>query len=145
MSFARTLAVALALVACTKKTPPPPLVVEASAPVSAAGPLDDLLHFTDAHLAVSSKVDNPRDFAEHIADGRLDTAWNGKSGDLVGAWIGFRVPRAARVRLVELTSPCEDMKTVPKRCSGTELAAEDGVRICSFNTSAVPFVLWPLP
>lgn len=65
--------------------------------------LDDLLHLTAARLAVSSKVDNPRDYAEHIADGRFDTAWNGKTGDLVGAWFGFRVPVDARVRVIELT------------------------------------------
>ena len=68
-----------------------------------ANALDDLLHFTDARLGVSSKVQNPRDFAEHIADGKLDTAWNGKTGDLVGGWIGFRVPKETRVRLIELT------------------------------------------
>ncbi len=49
---------------------------------------DDLLHTTDARLAVSSKVDNPHDFPEHIADGRLETAWNGKTNDLVGGWLG---------------------------------------------------------
>jgi hypothetical protein len=73
---------------------------EASSPPPA---LDDLLHFTDARIGVSSKVANPRDFAEHVADGRLDTAWNGKTGDLVGGWIGFRVPEEARVTLIELT------------------------------------------
>ena len=64
---------------------------------------DDLLHTTEARLAVSSTVANPHDRAEHIADGRLDTAWNGKTGDLVGAWFGFRVPQATRVRIIELT------------------------------------------
>lgn len=109
---------ALLLAACKDRSPPPatngdaaPLSPTTSASVSPAGPhgsasgasaLDDLLHFTDARIGVSSKVDNPRDFAEHVADGRLDSAWNGKTGDLVG-WIGFRVPAAARVKLVELT------------------------------------------
>lgn len=63
---------------------------------------DDLLHSTDARLAVSSKVENPHDYPEHIADGRLDTAWNGKTGDLVGGWFGFAVPEAARVRAIDL-------------------------------------------
>src|SRR5215204_705937 len=47
---------------------------------AAPNALDDLLHCTDARLGVSSKVQNPRDFAEHITDGKLDTAWNGKTG-----------------------------------------------------------------
>lgn len=105
MIKARPLVMLAVLAACSKRPPPPVVVVavDAGAPSVAPAKLDDLLHYTDAHLAVSSKVDNPRDLAEHIADGRLDTAWNGKSGDLVGAWFGFRVPRATRVRIVELT------------------------------------------
>lgn len=102
----------LALAAC--KTKEPPATTDAGAPPASAAPsaasapalatsLDDLLHFTDARIGVSSKVDNPRDFAEHVADGRLDTAWNGKTGDLAGGWIGFRVPKETRVRVIELT------------------------------------------
>ena len=105
---------ALAVASCKDKPAPPTAAVAApsarpSAVASATGSpaapaLDDLLHFTDARIGVSSKVENPRDFAEHVADGRLDTAWNGKTGDLVGGWIGFRVPAAARVKLIELTA-----------------------------------------
>ena len=103
---------ALATASCKDK-PAPSAAVEAATARSSAvasttrgapSALDDLLHFTDARLGVSSKVDNPRDFAEHVADGRLDTAWNGKTGDLVGGWIGFRVPAVARVKLIELTA-----------------------------------------
>jgi hypothetical protein len=61
-----------------------------------------LLHTVDATVAVSSKVDNPRDYPEHLVDGKADTAWNGKTGDLTG-WIAFRVPKTAKVVRVELT------------------------------------------
>jgi hypothetical protein len=100
---------ALFLLAACKSQPPPPAAADAAPASSVAAheaapaALDDLLHFTDARIGVSSKVDNPRDFAEHVADGRLDSAWNGKTGDLVGGWLGFRVPSAARVRVIELT------------------------------------------
>ncbi len=62
----------------------------------------NLLQIVPAKVAVSSTVDNPRDFPEHVMDGRLDTAWNGKTGDL-GAWIAFRVPADAHVDRVDLT------------------------------------------
>lgn len=55
-------------------------------------------------LAVSSNVDNPRDFPEHLVDGRPETAWNGRSGDLKGAWISFRVPKDAHVDRIEITA-----------------------------------------
>lgn len=95
----------LMLPACSRKPTPAPPDAAPPAPDAGAsqGALEDLLHFTDAHLAVSSKVDNPRDRAEHIADGLFETAWNGKTGDLVGGWMAFRVPRETRVRAIELT------------------------------------------
>lgn len=62
----------------------------------------NLLDIVPSKVAVSSAVQNPRDFPEHIVDGRLDTAWNGKTGDLVGGWIAFRVPKDAKVRRIEL-------------------------------------------
>lgn len=79
---------------------------------SAAGandPVVDLLHTIDTTVAVSSKVDNPHDRPEQLVDGKPETAWNGKTGDLSG-YIAFRVPAAARVVRVELT-PGFDKKT----------------------------------
>lgn len=64
----------------------------------------DLLHYPGALVAVSSNVDNPRDFPEHLVDGREDTAWNGRSGDLVGAWMAFRVPTASPVARIEMSA-----------------------------------------
>lgn len=54
----------------------------------------DLLAWTDAKVVVSSKVDNPHDFPEHLCDGKVETAWNGKTGDL-HASIGVELPPGA--------------------------------------------------
>ena len=54
---------------------------EGGAPVQAA---IDLLHVVPCVVAVSSKVDNPKDFPEHLVDGKNETAWNSKTGDLHG-------------------------------------------------------------
>jgi hypothetical protein len=75
-----------------------------SASSSASASDEDLLHFTGASLAVSSNVDNPRDYPEHLVDARADTAWNGRSGDLAGAWISFRVPESAHVTRIEMSA-----------------------------------------
>jgi hypothetical protein len=64
----------------------------------------NLLRMTDARVAVSSTVDNPRDFPGFLVDGSLDTAWQSRTGNLVGAWIAFLVPRDASVTRVEMTA-----------------------------------------
>jgi len=75
----------------------------ASADSGTPSGLVDLLYETPSTVAVSSRVDNPKDFPEHLVDRRPETAWNGKSGDLVGGWIAFRVPEDAQVKEVLLT------------------------------------------
>jgi hypothetical protein len=81
--------------------------LDAAAPVAKATPsgppLVDLLQATDSQVAVSSNVDNPKDFPEHLVDGKPETAWNGKTGDLHG-WISFRVPDDARVTKLLITA-----------------------------------------
>lgn len=87
-------------------TPPKPAPVEASTPKQPLAERDSyrsLLHWTDARVAVSSTVDNPRDYPEHLVDGKPETAWNGRTGDLAGGWMAFRVPEAARVRQIRVT------------------------------------------
>jgi hypothetical protein len=75
----------------------------ASSPRAPAGPpLVDLLQTTESEVAVSSNVDNPKDFPEHLVDGKPETAWNGKTGDLHG-WISFRVPDDAHVSKILIT------------------------------------------
>lgn len=74
---------------------------DTTTPPSPEAPLVDLLHRTRADIAVSSNVQNPRDYPEHLIDKKVETAWNGKTGDLE-AWIQFRVPSSARVRKLTL-------------------------------------------
>jgi hypothetical protein len=85
-------------------TPPAPSAATLAAGDSGApSGLVDLLYETPSTVAVSSRVDNPKDFPEHLVDRRPETAWNGKSGDLVGGWMAFRVPEDAQVKEVLLT------------------------------------------
>lgn len=62
----------------------------------------ELLHNTNAEVAVSSQVDNTRIRPMHLLDGDTRTAWNSRTGDLVGAWIAFRVPAEAHVTAIKL-------------------------------------------
>jgi hypothetical protein len=96
--------VSLALLSCRKSSKPVAPLVKESAPEPAisiardAGPaLVDLLYAVPAVVAVSSRVDNARDLPEHLVDQKSETAWNGQSGDLVGGWIGVRLPGDAWV------------------------------------------------
>lgn len=93
----------------------------------------DLLWLTNATVAVSSHVDYPRDIPNQIADHNFDTAWNGKTGDLVGAWIMFCVPRDAMVLHVMLTvgfdkkTAKEDLFTANHRISKVRVSRFDTV------------------
>ena len=73
-----------------------------------AGPLFtgavDLLHHAPARLAVSSNVKNPRDYPEHLVDGNVGTAWNSRTGDLVGATIAFEIPADASIQSLVLSA-----------------------------------------
>lgn len=82
-----------------------------AAPPADPDPIVDLLHKVDATVAVSSKVDNPHDYPEHLVDGKPETAWNSKTGDLKG-WIAFRLPKSVRVVRIEITPGFD--KTTPK-------------------------------
>jgi hypothetical protein len=55
-------------------------------------PLVELLHREGAHVTVSSQVDNITILPEHLVDHDLETAWNSRTGELVGAWIAVTVP-----------------------------------------------------
>jgi hypothetical protein len=57
----------------------------------------NLLTHTASEIAVSSNVDNPYDVPDHLVDGRNETAWNSKTGDLVGAWIDIKLPADSQV------------------------------------------------
>lgn len=64
----------------------------------------NLLGAVPSVVAVSSTVDNAAIVPEHLVDGKLDTAWNSRTGELAGAWIAFRVPATAHVSTIKLTA-----------------------------------------
>ncbi len=75
------------------------------------GASPNLLELVPARIAVSSTVVNPHDFPEMIADGKMETAWNGRTGDLVGGYVAFRVPADARVKRIEMTAGYDRVKS----------------------------------
>jgi hypothetical protein len=64
----------------------------------------NLLASSPTTVAVSSTVDNAAIVPEHLVDGKLDTAWNSRTGDLQHAWVAFRVTRDAHVSTIKLTA-----------------------------------------
>ncbi|MBS2017199.1 MAG: hypothetical protein JST00_30230 [Deltaproteobacteria bacterium] len=115
---------ALLLVSCTKRDDPPKAIADAGGPTSSssasasasaasaassaqevdAGPVVvSLLHHTDAEITLSSRVDNPRDYPEHLVDGKPSTAWNGRTGDL-HAWIEVKLEPRVHVTALEITA-----------------------------------------
>jgi hypothetical protein len=99
----------IALVACKREeprvtAPPPAPRADASVPETRAPQADvDLLHAMETRLAVSSVVANPKISPFDLVDGDLATAWSSRTGQLVGAWIAFRVRASTRVTAVRLT------------------------------------------
>jgi hypothetical protein len=81
------------------------VVVVASVGSGAANADDkvNLLTSTPSTIAVSSTVDNAAIKPEHIADGKLDTAWNSRTGDFA-PHVLVRVPATAKVSSVKLTA-----------------------------------------
>lgn len=68
------------------------------------GPLVELLHNAPSTLRVSSASRYPTLSAKALVDGNLETAWNSRPGELVGASVTFTVPDYARVHTLQLTS-----------------------------------------
>ncbi len=89
--------------------------VEAGAPTSADGSTNanagggtaPALWISSIAFGASSRFrrrsTNRKDFPEHLVDGKAETAWNSKTGDLNG-FIAFRAPAATRVKRIELTA-----------------------------------------
>lgn len=71
--------------------------------LDAAAAIVDLLRVTPSLVSVSSRSDGPRDFPEHLVDGNPETAWKTRNGDIVGAWVAFRVPDDAYVSHVMMS------------------------------------------
>lgn len=80
----------------------PPLEVPAAASPS-EGELD-LLHAITIRVAVSSAYREDASQVFRLVDGDLESAWNSRSGDLVGAFIEIDVPPEAHVRAIAMTT-----------------------------------------
>jgi len=63
----------------------------------------DLLHAVTADIAVSSVYRDRASEAAKLVDGDLESAWNSRTGELVGAWIEVRLPSDATVTGIALT------------------------------------------
>jgi hypothetical protein len=75
-----------------------------AAPAGAPPPAAiELLHAVDARVTVSSRVDNARIKPEHLVDRDLQTAWNSRTGDLVGAWIEIELPPKVVAKQIRMT------------------------------------------
>jgi hypothetical protein len=95
-------------VACRRDGGAPPAVGSGSGlppPArDAPPPLVELLHHVPATVTVSSVVQNKAIKPEHLVDGNLDTAWNSRTGELVGAWIDVMVPAGAAIEELRMTA-----------------------------------------
>lgn len=77
-------------------TPPAPTPAEVL-------PELELLHAVPSRVSVSSAYrDDPAQVAR-LVDGDLETAWNSRTGDLVGAWIELELPLHVTVRAIAIT------------------------------------------
>ena len=92
MSRAALLAVLISLTSSTRTRAAQP-----------AEPPVDLLRTTPTVVAVSSTVANARILPTHLVDGDLATAWNSRTGDLVGAWLAARIPYGAHVTAIRMS------------------------------------------
>lgn len=73
-----------------------------SPPAAPATPAVDLLHAVSAEVAVSSVYRDQASQAAHLVDGDAETAWNSRTGELVGAFIEVRLPANVEVESVAL-------------------------------------------
>lgn len=76
----------------------------------------DLLATTTNTVVVSSAYEDDEAQAERLVDGDVGTAWNSRTGDLVGAWFEVHLPSAVRVTRVRLT-----VGYTRQRARGTDL------------------------
>lgn len=95
---------AIALVACDAGArPPTPVPPPPPQPVPVVIDAPPGLIELEATLTVSSQVKNPRILPQHLVDHDMKTAWNSRTGQLVGSWIDITVPKNARIHELRLT------------------------------------------
>jgi hypothetical protein len=72
--------------------------------VPAPTPELELLHALPAAVATSSAYREDVAEVAKLVDGDLESAWNSRTGDLVGSWVAFRVPGDAQLTAIEMTA-----------------------------------------
>jgi hypothetical protein len=98
---------ALICVACHREASTPASVGSAAAPPAITADARahvELLHSIPTTVRVSSQVQNTAILPGHLVDGDLGTAWNSRTGDLVGAWIDIALPPGATVDELRVTA-----------------------------------------
>lgn len=89
--------------ATTSSSPPTSPTPTPDSPADPPAPSIDLLHAVDASIAVSSVYRDRAEYAARLADGDLTTAWNSRTGELVGAFVDVRLPEQVEVSAIALT------------------------------------------
>src|SRR5262245_41131740 len=108
----RLLVITLVVVACRKEEsaaperapakPAPQLAVaDAAVAVDARPALIDLTRSIGVTMRVSSRVKNKAILPQHLADADLKTAWNSRTGELVGAWVDVAIAYATDKATIE--------------------------------------------
>lgn len=124
-------------------------VLGPSVALAQTGPVD-LLHAIGTDLAVSSAYRDQRAQAERLVDGDATTAWNSRTGDLVGAWIEVRLPAEASVTGIALIpgfarpGGATDLFTGNHRVARIRVVRE-GVEVGTFAVASDAPVLVTIP
>lgn len=83
---------------------PDAAIVPPPAAAASQTPIVDLLQSVATDVAVSSVYRDETAQVGRLADGDLESAWNSRTGDLVGAWIDVRLPATAAVTSIAMTA-----------------------------------------
>lgn len=124
-------------------TPTPPAVV-------VPPPELDLLHAVRSDLAASSAYRNQSSQVASLIDGDLETAWNSRTGELVGAAIEVRLPADVHVNAIAMTAGFTHMQRDTDLFTGNHRVARirvlhDGTEVGSFPLDVNVRTLQRLP
>ncbi|HEY4241780.1 MAG TPA: hypothetical protein VGM88_18285 [Kofleriaceae bacterium] len=102
----------------------------------------ELLHAIPTEIAVSTTVANPKIIPAHIADGKLETAWNSRTGAFDSV-VRVRIPAGAHVRAIKLTAGFahvegkDDYFTMNPRIQSVRVAGPGGlVKIATLDENS---------
>lgn len=131
---------ALLFTACAHLAEPTPRTAASSRAKQGGGEVD-LLHAVEADVAVSSTYRDQRSQVDALVDGDLETAWNSRTGELVGAWIEVRLPESAQVTSIAMTVGFTHVSGESDLFTATTASRECGCRgmgQCSASTRSMP-------